>query len=82
MEWTDAYDSSDSKWKLFTYEILSVQINDISLADYIAVSVDKHATFVPHTAGRYSVKRFRKAQCPIVERYAFFLIFVVQRDDE
>jgi small subunit ribosomal protein S5e len=48
-----------------------VQINDISLADYIAVSVDKHATFVPHTAGRYSVKRFRKAQCPIVERYAF-----------
>jgi hypothetical protein len=33
-----------------------------------SVSVDKHATFVPHTAGRYSVKRFRKAQCPIVER--------------
>jgi hypothetical protein len=28
----------------------------------------KHATYVPHTAGRYSVKRFRKAQCPIVER--------------
>lgn len=23
---------------------------------------------MPHTAGRYSVKRFRKAQCPIVER--------------
>jgi small subunit ribosomal protein S5e len=45
-----------------------IEINDISLADYIAVSVDKHATFVPHTAGRYSVKRFRKAQCPIVER--------------
>jgi small subunit ribosomal protein S5e len=45
-----------------------IEINDISLADYVAVSVDKHATFVPHTAGRYSVKRFRKAQCPIVER--------------
>ena len=28
----------------------------------------KHATYVPHTAGRYSVKRFRKSQCPIVER--------------
>ncbi|CAK7339348.1 unnamed protein product [Dovyalis caffra] len=26
------------------------------------------ATYVPHTAGRYSVKRFRKAQCPIAER--------------
>ncbi|CAL5438970.1 unnamed protein product [Camellia sinensis] len=36
--------------------------------DYIAVSAAKHATYVPHTAGRYSIKRFRKAQCPIVER--------------
>merc|ERR1712085_102152 len=27
-----------------------------------------YAVFVPHTAGRYQVKRFRKAQCPIVER--------------
>ena len=25
--------------------------------------------FVPHTAGRYAVRRFRKAQCPIVERF-------------
>lgn len=40
----------------------------MSLADYIGVSPSKHATYVPHTAGRYSVKRFRKAQCPIVER--------------
>jgi len=24
--------------------------------------------YVPHTAGRYNVKRFRKAQCPITER--------------
>ena len=28
----------------------------------------KHAVYVPHTAGRYAAKRFRKAQCPIVER--------------
>lgn len=28
----------------------------------------KHAVYVPHTAGRYAQKRFRKAQCPIVER--------------
>lgn len=45
-----------------------IQIGDISLLDYIAVTPAKHATYVPHTAGRYSVKRFRKAQCPIVER--------------
>lgn len=29
---------------------------------------EKHAVYLPHTAGRYAVKRFRKAQCPIVER--------------
>lgn len=28
----------------------------------------KYYTYVPHTAGRYNRKRFRKAQCPIVER--------------
>ena len=45
------------------------QVTDISLVDYIAVKA-KFATFVPHTAGRYQKKRFRKAQCPIVERYS------------
>lgn len=38
------------------------------MSDYVGVVAAKHATYVPHTAGRYSVKRFRKAQCPIVER--------------
>jgi small subunit ribosomal protein S5e len=28
----------------------------------------KYFTYLPHTAGRYSAKRFRKAQCPLVER--------------
>jgi small subunit ribosomal protein S5e len=45
-----------------------MQVKDISLGDYLAVSATKHATYLPHTAGRYSKKRFRKAQCPIVER--------------
>merc|ERR1712150_407599 len=44
-----------------------VQVSDISLTDYIAVK-EKHAVYLPHTAARYAVKRFRKAQCPIVER--------------
>jgi len=47
----------------------SSQVSDISLEDYIAVK-PKFAVYVPHTAGRYQKKRFRKAQCPIVERYA------------
>lgn len=44
-----------------------IEVNDISLEDYIAVK-PKFAVYVPHTAGRYQKKRFRKAQCPIVER--------------
>ncbi|XP_032280816.1 40S ribosomal protein S5-like [Phoca vitulina] len=44
-----------------------VQINDISLQDYIAVK-EKYAKYMPHSAGRYAAKRFLKAQCPIVER--------------
>ncbi|GLE10080.1 hypothetical protein PINS_up022075 [Pythium insidiosum] len=52
-----------NKW---SYDDISVSA-DISLEDYIAVK-GKAATFLPHTAQRYQKKRFRKAQCPIVER--------------
>eukprot|EP00941_MAST-03F_sp_MAST-3F-sp1_P003231 g3231.t1 len=51
-----------------------VEVNDISLEDYIAVK-NNFSTFLPHTGGRYQVKRFRKAQCPIVERLANALMF-------
>merc|ERR1712076_197517 len=44
-----------------------VNVSDISLTDYLACK-DRYAKFLPHTSGRYQVKRFRKAQCPIVER--------------
>ena len=44
-----------------------VQVDEMSLQDYIAVK-EKYAKFLPHSAGRYAAKRFRKAQCPIVER--------------
>merc|ERR1712241_1279403 len=50
-----------------------VQVNDISLNDYIAVK-EKFAKYLPHSAGRYQVKRFRKALCPIVERMACSLM--------
>jgi small subunit ribosomal protein S5e len=45
----------------------------ISFQDYIACKGD-HATYLPHTAGRYQQKRFRKASCPIVERLACCLM--------
>lgn len=44
-----------------------IDISDISVSDYIAVK-EKHAKYLPHSAGRHAAKRFRKAQCPIVER--------------
>mmetsp|Transcript_3355 Transcript_3355/g.5224 ORF Transcript_3355/g.5224 Transcript_3355/m.5224 type:complete len:197 (+) Transcript_3355:51-641(+) len=47
---------------------------DISLTDYIASKM-QDAVYLPHTAGRYQVKRFRKAQCPIVERLVNALMF-------
>lgn len=43
----------------------SVEVKDISLTDYIQI---RHAVWVPHTAGRYAKKQFKKAQMPIVER--------------
>jgi len=54
--------------KLFNkWALDEVNIADVSLLDYLPVK-GKHAVFVPHTAGRYQKKPFRKAQCPIVER--------------
>ena len=38
------------------------------MEDYITATAAKHPTYMPHTAGRYQARRFRKAQCPIVER--------------
>src|SRR4051812_42263055 len=42
-----------------------VEVKDISLQDYIQI---RNPVYLPHTAGRYTIKKFRKATCPIVER--------------
>jgi small subunit ribosomal protein S5e len=36
-----------------------VEVRDISLTDYINI---RSPVYTPHSAGRYAVKRFRKAQ--------------------
>ena len=41
---------------------------DLSLVELIQYNTAKTNVYVPHTAGRYQVKRFRKVQCPIIER--------------
>merc|ERR1712230_149747 len=49
-----------NKW---SYE--DVEIRDISLTDYIQI---RAPVYISHSASRYAQKRFRKAQCPIIER--------------
>ena len=51
--------------KLFgKWALEGVKVSDLSLQDYISLRY----IYLPHTAGRWNKKRFRKAQCPIVER--------------
>lgn len=57
--------AAQAEVKLFNKWSFDVEIKDPSLVDYVQVG---KPVFVPHTAGRYAAKRFRKAQCPIIER--------------
>lgn len=38
---------------------------DVGDSDYIQI---RQPVYISHSAGRYASKRFRKAQCPIIER--------------
>merc|ERR1711881_388408 len=54
--------------KLFNkFSFEDVQVADMALQDHIA-SKAGNACFLPHSAGRWQKRRFKKAQCPIVER--------------
>merc|ERR1711953_113147 len=47
---------------------------DISLSNYLQVKTVRQQVFVPYTAGRYQQRRFKKGQCPIVERMTCMLM--------
>ena len=49
-----------NKW---SYE--DVEVKDISLQDYIQI---RQQVYLPHTAGRFAVKRFRKAQVSALQQ--------------
>ncbi|ESL05478.1 40S ribosomal protein S5 [Trypanosoma rangeli SC58] len=58
--------------KLFNkWSFENLQTTEIALSDHIS----KTATYVPHSAGRWQKKRFRKARIPIVERLTNGLMF-------
>jgi len=55
--------------KLFSkWSYTDLEIKDPTLTNYIAVDTPKSRVFLPHTAGRYQIRRFKKAACPLVER--------------
>ena len=51
------------KW---SYE--GVECPDMSLVNYCQVKTVRQQVFIPYTAGRYQQRKFKKVQCPIVER--------------
>ncbi|KAJ5070982.1 40S ribosomal protein S5 [Anaeramoeba ignava] len=60
--------NSATEIKLFgKWSFEGIKVKDQSLEDQIAVR-GQDARFLPHSAGRWNRKRFRKIQCPIVER--------------
>ena len=62
-------EKSEFEVKLFgKWDYSSLEIRDSTLTDYISIAQRKVRTFIPHTAGRWQKKRFRKALCPIIER--------------
>jgi len=42
-------------------------VSDMALTDYIAVKTSD-ACYIPHSAGRWQKVKFKKAQCPLMER--------------
>lgn len=58
-----------------------VQSPDHSLANYLQVNTVRQQVFVPYTAGRYQQRRFKKAQCPIVERLTTMLMCAKGRNN-
>ena len=63
------------KPKLFNKWSYDIDCQDVAIKPLLAVNEKtKYQVFLPHTAGRYQVKPFRKVQCPIVERLVCYMM--------
>ena len=65
----------DTEFSLFGKYTYNEVMSDISLIELAAINNSKANIIVPHTSGKYQVKRFRKAQCPIIERLTNSLMY-------
>merc|ERR1711966_540932 len=71
---TDPSTMADAEVKLFDkYPFDDITVSDMALTDYLAVKRDD-ACYLPHSAGRWQKKRFKKAKCPLIERLACALL--------
>ena len=62
--------------KLFgKWNYCEVVIENETLENFVAVKETKSQVYVPHTAGRYQIRQFRKSTMPIVERLVGSLQF-------
>ncbi|MCL4117824.1 UNVERIFIED_CONTAM: hypothetical protein GTU68_004000 [Idotea baltica] len=61
-----AFENTPKLFSKWSYD--EIIIEDPCFIDYIACKSSRSQVYLPHTAGRYQVKKFRKAICPIVER--------------
>jgi len=64
--------SGTTEIKLFNkWSCENIEFADMSLQDYLCVKPQ----YLPHSGGRYNKVRFRKAQCPLVERLVCALMY-------
>ena len=71
----DYYKNYNEQPKLFKkWDYEECEMEDITLQNYIALT-GKAKVYLPHTAGRYQTRKFKKATMPIIERVLGGLMF-------
>merc|ERR1711977_575609 len=74
---TDPLPMAASEIKLFDkYAFDEITVSDMALTDYLAVK-PSDACFVPHSAGRWQKKRFKKAKAVRIVRHTCAIIHLL-----
>ena len=72
----DAEEDKANSAKLFgKWAYDGVKVTDQTLEPYICIVQTKTKVYLPHTAGRYQTRNFKKVLCPLVERFVTPFMF-------
>merc|ERR1712153_138828 len=78
---TDSSTMSANEIKLFDkYPFDEVTVSDMALTDYIAVKTSD-ACYIPHSAGRWQKVKFKKAQCPLMDRLTCAIMHLLTNEN-